>query len=91
LRLDAGDGAGVSACSCKVCADHKRWLTAIAPQTDDAKAALDEILSRLEGAETEVAWANAVFAGDWPASIEVLNAAIVRARMKGQPTTEAPK
>lgn len=40
-------------CNCKVCSDHRRWMAAINPQTEEAKAAVDELLSRLEAAETD--------------------------------------
>jgi acetyl-CoA carboxylase beta subunit len=53
-------------CNCTVCSDHRRWMAAINPQTDEAKAALDEILSRLEAAETDRAVADSKLQGIWP-------------------------
>jgi hypothetical protein len=52
-------------CNCRVCNDHRRWLAALNPQTDEAQAALDEILSRLEAAETDAAVSQAKLDGKW--------------------------
>jgi hypothetical protein len=56
----------MSTCNCKVCSDHRRWLAALNPQTDRARAAFDEILSRIEGAETDAAVSQAKLDGSWP-------------------------
>lgn len=53
-------------CNCRVCTDHARWLAALNPQTDEAKSALDEMLSRIEAAETDVSVSKAKLEGKWP-------------------------
>jgi hypothetical protein len=52
-------------CTCRVCMNHRRWLAAINPQTREAKAALDEILTNLEGAETDAVFWRMKFQGTW--------------------------
>jgi hypothetical protein len=46
-------------CDCSVCTDHRRWMAAINPQTEEAKAALDEIMGNLAQAERAHAYAQA--------------------------------
>lgn len=55
-------------CTCRVCMNHRRWLAAINPKTPEAKAALDEILTNLEGAETDAVYWRMKFQGTWPSS-----------------------
>lgn len=52
-------------CMCKVCLDHRRWMRDINPQTDAAHGALDEILSRLAGAETDAVFWRLKYEGKW--------------------------
>jgi hypothetical protein len=53
-------------CNCKVCQDHRRWMAAINPQSDEAKAALDEIMTRLAQAETDATIWELKSKGKWP-------------------------
>lgn len=56
----------MSQCECKVCTDHKRWLAALDPQSAEAKAAFDEILTNLEGAQTDATYWHLKYKGEWP-------------------------
>lgn len=56
-------------CNCRVCTDHRRWVVAINPKSKKAKEAFDEILSRLEGAETDAAYWKLKYEGKWPGDI----------------------
>jgi hypothetical protein len=55
----------MSECNCRVCSNHRRWMAAIDPQTQNAKAALDEIFGNLEGAETDAVYWRMKFQGTW--------------------------
>jgi hypothetical protein len=52
-------------CNCRVCSNHRRWVAALNPQTDDAKAAFCEMWSDLEAAETEAVYWRMKFDGTW--------------------------
>ena len=53
-------------CECKVCLNFRRWIDAINPQTEEALAALDEILTDLANAETDAVYWKMKFKGTWP-------------------------
>lgn len=53
-------------CQCKVCQDTRRWDAAINPQTEEAKAAYDEIMIRLAMAEDSECYWRMKYEGTWP-------------------------
>jgi hypothetical protein len=55
----------VGECGCKVCTRSRRWLAALNPQTAEAKAAMEEIESLLEHAETSASYWEMKFNGTW--------------------------
>lgn len=56
----------MSECNCKICQDHRRWITVLNPEADKAKnAVLDEIFGRLEGAETDATYYRMKLDGSW--------------------------
>lgn len=59
-------------CNCQVCQDTQRWMTALNPQSDEAKAVFDEIMGRLEAAETDVTYYRMKLAGTWDKHTEAL-------------------
>lgn len=67
-------------CTCQVCEDTKRWEKALNPTTPEARAAFDEMLSRIEGAETDATVSSEIFKGRWPGSIEILERSLSIAR-----------
>lgn len=64
------DGTGNRTCMCKVCTRSDRWLAALKPKSPEAKAAMEEIESLLEDAETSATYWEMKFKGTWgvPAS-----------------------
>lgn len=52
-------------CNCKVCQDTDRWMAALNPQTDEAKAAFDEIMGRLESEATDATYWRLKYEGKW--------------------------
>lgn len=57
-------------CDCPVCSNHRRWLADIDPQTDEAKAALDEILGSLAQAESDAMYWQMKHHGIWPERLD---------------------
>lgn len=53
-------------CNCRACCDHRRWIAAIDPQTDEAKAAFNEIMQSLDQAEMDAMFWRMKHQGTWP-------------------------
>lgn len=56
----------MSSCNCKVCQDHSRWVGVLDLKTDEGKVVFDEIMSRLEAAETDAVYWKMKYEGIWP-------------------------
>lgn len=67
-------------CNCRICTQHRRWHAALNPQTEEAKAAYDEMWTNIEGAETDAGHWRAIFDGSWPSAEEQLTNALERIR-----------
>jgi len=67
-------------CTCETCTAIDRWAKALKPETPEAKEAFEEMLMRLEAAETDAVVAQEVFAGRWPGSVEILERSLSIAR-----------
>jgi len=72
----------MSECNCKICIDHKRWYAALNPQTPEAKAAFDDMLTEIEGASTDASVWRCIFEGNWPSAEQQLTGALERIRAK---------
>lgn len=75
-------------CKCNLCETVRRWEKALKPETPEAKEVFDEILQRLEAAETDATVARLIFEGKWRGSVEILSAALEIAK-KLQKETES--
>jgi hypothetical protein len=53
-------------CDCRVCSDYRRWEAALNPQTDEAKAALEEIMGELEANSTDAVYWRMKYQDTWP-------------------------
>lgn len=52
-------------CNCRVCVDHRRWLAALNPQTEEAKKAFDEMCTQLEAYSTDAVYYRMKLEGAW--------------------------
>lgn len=55
----------VGECTCRVCTDHRRWITALKPQTEEAKKAFDEMCTNLEAYSTDAVYYRMKLEGTW--------------------------
>ena len=53
-------------CNCNVCTDTRRWRAALNPATPEAEAMFDELMGRLEAAETDAVYWELKFKSQWP-------------------------
>lgn len=63
-------------CNCDNCQTIREWEEALNIKTEEAKEAFEEMLIRLEDAETDSQVARLIFTGEWPGSVEILEAAL---------------
>jgi len=52
-------------CNCRVCTDHRRWMAALNPQTEEAKKAFDEMCTKLEAYSTDAVYYRMKLEGTW--------------------------
>jgi hypothetical protein len=74
-------------CNCRVCRDHRRWSDVLIDPNDDGETAkmFDEVMTRLESAESDLSWYRALFDGSWPQAEEILRNQLEHVRAKANP------